>query len=517
METPIKSPANSCSIPDTATHKPSGLQQPVKNVSLHEEDMLNKSIFPPSPAPFKPITEFSLSQYLMDREKKKSSHKRQLSPTSTTPPIMTKRRNHQSSPIEIQSVEILPNILLQPNNSSADEGPSTLQTIAQVHAPPSCANESPKLSCFTRENVLGGIDKASHLNSTVKPRTLTAAKALVLPPTSPNTQPTFSDKMRENLGNYGPNFSALPSPSLKTPAFKSDFAKGYALDRHLNKETKKKTPSFKPFSPLTHDKSQKSCRPAAYPTLSSRRFFIQCYCCQHFGHGKNECRRGPRCLKCAENHLTSACSKPRNSPAKCCNCGGAHISAYKGCPAYQKAKKVWSAQWAPQRWGQPHSRHQYQRFQQHPRQHTERSFPVSGHRTRSIHGRLNPYLPRHPKNSLEPQNQSVGQQRPTMASYSDNNLHKVMQNITNISENIKLQQQQVDERLKQDTSFQAKLWEKLGNLENFTNLILGKLNKIIICLGLPLEESVDKEMGASSLGSSVSLMDMLMAGDLIQI
>jgi len=44
-------------------------------------------------------------------------------------------------------------------------------------------------------------------------------------------------------------------------------------------------------------------------------------------------------MKCAGDHLSSCCTKPRSTPATCINCSGEHISAYKGCPAYKAEKQ----------------------------------------------------------------------------------------------------------------------------------------------------------------------------------
>nr|CAI5863180.1 unnamed protein product [Callosobruchus analis] len=63
---------------------------------------------------------------------------------------------------------------------------------------------------------------------------------------------------------------------------------------------------------------------------------IQCRRCQRHGHATANCQRQPRCLKCAEEHWTSACINTRDTPAKCVNCLGAHPANYSGCPEYKK-------------------------------------------------------------------------------------------------------------------------------------------------------------------------------------
>jgi len=61
---------------------------------------------------------------------------------------------------------------------------------------------------------------------------------------------------------------------------------------------------------------------------------LQCYCCQAFGHTSANCYKNPRCVKCAQSHLTSDCVKSPDIPVKCCNCSGDHPASYSQCPAY---------------------------------------------------------------------------------------------------------------------------------------------------------------------------------------
>jgi len=63
-----------------------------------------------------------------------------------------------------------------------------------------------------------------------------------------------------------------------------------------------------------------------------KRDIPQCTRCQAYGHTKNYCFRSPRCVKCAENHITSDCPrKAKFEEVKCYNCGGNHPASYKGC------------------------------------------------------------------------------------------------------------------------------------------------------------------------------------------
>lgn len=62
----------------------------------------------------------------------------------------------------------------------------------------------------------------------------------------------------------------------------------------------------------------------------------QCQRCQRYGHTKNYCHLGPRCVKCPGFHLTSDCPrKTKDESVKCVNCEGAHPANYKGCKSYQ--------------------------------------------------------------------------------------------------------------------------------------------------------------------------------------
>ncbi|KAK0169723.1 hypothetical protein PV328_010367 [Microctonus aethiopoides] len=49
----------------------------------------------------------------------------------------------------------------------------------------------------------------------------------------------------------------------------------------------------------------------------------QCFKCQRHGHRRTNCYREPKCMKCAENHLTSDCNRDENNlKYKCINCHG---------------------------------------------------------------------------------------------------------------------------------------------------------------------------------------------------
>lgn len=55
----------------------------------------------------------------------------------------------------------------------------------------------------------------------------------------------------------------------------------------------------------------------------------QCYNCQMFGHGSQNCNVKSFCSICAGPHLTANCF---STIVKCVNCGGTHKSTYNECP-----------------------------------------------------------------------------------------------------------------------------------------------------------------------------------------
>ena len=61
---------------------------------------------------------------------------------------------------------------------------------------------------------------------------------------------------------------------------------------------------------------------------------MQCFNCQKFGHSARECTNAIKCLRCSQDHSVKECTVAKEI-AKCSNCGGAHATVYRGCPAYQ--------------------------------------------------------------------------------------------------------------------------------------------------------------------------------------
>jgi hypothetical protein len=57
----------------------------------------------------------------------------------------------------------------------------------------------------------------------------------------------------------------------------------------------------------------------------------QCKNCESWGHSKAYCHKDHRCVKCAGQHNTDNCRKPRETPPKYNNCGENHPAKYRGC------------------------------------------------------------------------------------------------------------------------------------------------------------------------------------------
>jgi len=74
-----------------------------------------------------------------------------------------------------------------------------------------------------------------------------------------------------------------------------------------------------------------------------RREIIQCQNCQKYGHSKSYCSHPPRCVRCAEFHTSSSCTKPTNQPPTCALCGRDHPANYRGCMVHKDLQKFHSS------------------------------------------------------------------------------------------------------------------------------------------------------------------------------
>lgn len=71
-----------------------------------------------------------------------------------------------------------------------------------------------------------------------------------------------------------------------------------------------------------------------------RREIPQCMRCQRYNHTQRFCRHSPRCVKCAGNHATEACSrKVKDNAVLCVLCNLNHPANYKGCFVYRELQE----------------------------------------------------------------------------------------------------------------------------------------------------------------------------------
>ncbi|KAF8785636.1 Nucleic-acid-binding protein transposon like protein [Argiope bruennichi] len=71
----------------------------------------------------------------------------------------------------------------------------------------------------------------------------------------------------------------------------------------------------------------------------------QCFNCQLWNHGSKGCKLKPKCVICAESHISRDCPKKgKETEVKCANCGGPHTANYRGCPKYPKVAQHKSTQ-----------------------------------------------------------------------------------------------------------------------------------------------------------------------------
>lgn len=71
-----------------------------------------------------------------------------------------------------------------------------------------------------------------------------------------------------------------------------------------------------------------------WDNYTNKRRIAQCHRCQEWGHATMNCYADPVCLKCAGEHLTKDCKKPKTKPAKCVNCHKDHPASATICDTY---------------------------------------------------------------------------------------------------------------------------------------------------------------------------------------
>lgn len=62
----------------------------------------------------------------------------------------------------------------------------------------------------------------------------------------------------------------------------------------------------------------------------------QCYRCQRFGHAQSRCTVTPKCVKYAGTQHYTECTKGKDTPSNCGNCGESHTASYRGCHSLKR-------------------------------------------------------------------------------------------------------------------------------------------------------------------------------------
>lgn len=84
------------------------------------------------------------------------------------------------------------------------------------------------------------------------------------------------------------------------------------------------------------------------PMRRNLRIIPQCKRCQGFNHTQMYCKKEPRCVKCAGNHLSQDCGEKKKTSATCANCKGKHPANYRGCEVAKELQKRRDALLKPQ-------------------------------------------------------------------------------------------------------------------------------------------------------------------------
>jgi hypothetical protein len=63
-------------------------------------------------------------------------------------------------------------------------------------------------------------------------------------------------------------------------------------------------------------------------------------CAKHTGTHNGTVKKDPKCVKCAGNHHTKECRKPKEAQPKCVHCGEAHPANYQGCSVAIDVQKI---------------------------------------------------------------------------------------------------------------------------------------------------------------------------------
>lgn len=115
----------------------------------------------------------------------------------------------------------------------------------------------------------------------------------------------------------------------------------------LNNKTKQPLPLFMLTFDHTEDSKKvfdikvieyQSVKIEEVRKISNR--IVQCKNCQGYNHVKTYCHKPPRCVKCAGDHISADCPKPRESKPICVNCGESHTANYRGCITAKELQRL---------------------------------------------------------------------------------------------------------------------------------------------------------------------------------
>lgn len=114
----------------------------------------------------------------------------------------------------------------------------------------------------------------------------------------------------------------------------------------LDRKTKERLPTFmltfnhdEDISKIYEIKNILGVKVQIEPKKSSKQV-PQCKKCQRYGHTQKYCQRDPKCVKCAGEHLSSACPQQQMAKPKCINCGENHPANYRGCIVAKEMQKM---------------------------------------------------------------------------------------------------------------------------------------------------------------------------------
>ena len=136
------------------------------------------------------------------------------------------------------------------------------------------------------------------------------------------------EEIKEDLANVGHELISAANIVVRRTVKKKTVKKPLPLF-YINLKPKPNNQEVFEITHLLHSK-------VIVEAPRKKREIPQCKKCQAYGHTHAYCSRQDKCVKCAGTHPTSTCTKKKNEPCKCANCGGNHTANWKGCSIYQE-------------------------------------------------------------------------------------------------------------------------------------------------------------------------------------